>query len=133
MSGEFRLVRRALVWGALAAVAGAALAYALRGTDAAASVAIAASLVLANTALAAALSAGAARISISAAALMALPSFSIRMGGLFVALQALKGRPFIDEPSFVLAFALAVTAMIVLEARTWKRTPWLALTLKEKL
>jgi hypothetical protein len=130
MSGEMLLVRRALVWGVLAACAGAALAFVLRGADGATSVAIGAGLVLGNTLIAAGLAWGAGRLNKWAGALVALPSFALRMALLFGALQALKGRPFIDEPSFVAAFALAVTATLVLEARTWKRTPWVALTLK---
>lgn len=130
MSGEMLLVRRALVWGGIAACAGAALAFAIRGVDGAASVAIGAGLVLGNTFIAAGLAWAAGRMSKWAGALVALPSFALRMGLLFGALQALKGRSFIDEPSFVAAFALAITATIVLEARTWKRTPWIALTLK---
>lgn len=130
MNGEIRLVRRALLWGSIGACVGAVVAFAVRGGDGAASVLIAAGLVLVNTAFAAGLSAAASRLSSSAGAMVALPSFALRMGLLFAALQMLQGRAYIDEPSFVLAFALAVTATIVLEARTWKRTPWLALTLK---
>jgi 4-hydroxybenzoate polyprenyltransferase len=61
--------------------------------------------------------------------MISLPSFALRMIAIFTAMAFLKNRSFIDQPTFALVFGLAVTAVIVLEARGWKRTPWLALTL----
>lgn len=127
------MVRGALAWGAAAAAPATALAYVLRGSRGAASVAIAVGLVLANTALAAGATAIAGRISATAAMFVSLPSFGVRMLGILAALAALKGRSFIDRPAFALAFGVAVTAVIAFEAVRWSRTPWIGLTLNETL
>lgn len=132
MSGEVLLVRRALVWGAVATLAGAGIAAGFAGTRGAASVGLGAGLVLCNAALAGAMSALAGRIAgATAAGFVAIPSFAIRMGMLLTAMTMLQGRAFIIEPLFAAAFGLAVPLVLYVEARTWKRTPWIAMTLKE--
>lgn len=128
MSGEGLIVRGALAWGALAVVPAAGVAYALRGEAGAASVALAAGIVLANAALAAGLSVLAGRISTTTAAMISLPSFAFRMMLVFGALAWLRGQSFIDRPAFALSFGTAVMVVVALEARGWKRTPWLATT-----
>lgn len=125
MSGEMRLVRSALGWGLVAAVPVGGLAYLARGADGAVSALIALGIVLANAVAAAALSALAGRLHSLAAGFVSLPSFMVRMGAIFVALAFLKNASFIDPPTFALTFGMAVTAVLVLEARSWKRTPWL--------
>jgi hypothetical protein len=131
MSGEMRMVRDALFLGALAAPVAAAAAYLARGLDGALSAFVALGIVLGNAALSAAASAIAGRRSASTAAAVALPSFAFRMLGIFVAMALLARAPFVDRPTFALTFGVAVAVVIALEARTWKRTPWIALSLKE--
>jgi len=128
VSGETRIVRGALVWGAAIAVPAVGLAYLLRGSNGAVSVGIASGLVLTNAAAAAGLSALAGRISTIAAAMISLPSFAVRMLLIFLALVWLEGQPGIDRPAFALTFSIGVMLVILLEARGWKRTPWLATT-----
>ncbi len=132
MSGEVRIVRPALAWGATAATAGAVLAYLVRDAAGAISVALAAGIVLTNAALAAGFSALAGRISTATAALISLPSFTVRMALIFAALALLKGQAFIDHATFAATFGIAVTVVLYLESRTWRRTPWIALTMEEK-
>lgn len=132
MSGETRLVRGAVAWGALAAIPASTLTSVARGPDAGLSVLLAAGIVLANAALAAAISAFAGRLSTLTAAFVSLPSFAFRMLGILAALSALKGRAFVDEPAFALSFGLAVVAVLALEAASWKRTPWIALTMTKE-
>jgi hypothetical protein len=128
MSGEFRVVRDALLWGVAAAVPVGAIAYLARGGDGAASALIALGLVLANCFVSALVSAFAGKLSKFGAMLVSLPSFAIRMSAIAAALVLLKGRSFVDEPTFALCFGLALTAALVLQARSMRRTPWLALT-----
>lgn len=127
MSGELRIVRGALGWGSLGMVVAAAILIPLRGVDAGVSVAIAAGLVLANAGISAVISAGAGRVSKTGSMMIAMPSFAIRMAMIASTLIFLKGKSFIDEPVFALAFGTTILAVIVLEARAWKRTPWLVL------
>jgi hypothetical protein len=54
------------------------------------------------------------------------------MGAILVALAALKNASFIDRPTFALTFGVAVTAVLVLEARGYIRTPWLAINFDRK-
>ena len=116
------------MWGSAAVIPAAGLAYALRGGDGAASVAIAIGLVLANAALAAGISILAGCISTMTAAMVSLPSFAFRLAIMFTALAWLRGQSYIDRPAFALTFGMAVMVVIWFEARGWKRTPWLALT-----
>ena len=129
MTSERRLVRGIGPWSLVAGVAATGISFAVRGAEGAASAAIALALVLANALAAAAISAASSKLSPTAPAMISLPSFTLRMGALFAVLSVLKGVTFIDQPTFALTFGLAVTAVVVLEARNWKRTPWLALTL----
>lgn len=131
MSGEFRLVRGALAWGGIAAAAGAVVVYPLRGAEASASVLLAAAIALGNAGAAAGLSALAGRVTSLGPALVAVPSFLVRMLGIVATLAALRARPFVDEPVFASSFGVAVTLVLVWEVARWKRIPWLALTLEE--
>lgn len=127
MSGEVRLVRSPIVWGSVSVVPCAAIAWLVRGADAAASIVIAVALVLANAGLAATMAALATRLGPTGPAMIAIPSFTTRMAGMFAALALLRAAAFVDKPTFALAFGVAVTGVLVGEARAWKRTPWLAL------
>src|SRR2546426_1119310 len=80
-------------------------------------------IVLASTGLAALASALATRAHGFAAGFIALPSFGIRMAAILLTLSALSDAQFIDKPTFAISFAAAVTAVLVLEARGFKRTP----------
>lgn len=132
MSGEMLLVRRAVVWGAVATVAGASVAAYFAGSRGASSVGLGAGLVLCNAMLAGVISAIAGRMAgATAAGFVAIPSFAIRMSMLLAVMTALQGRPFLIEPLFAASFGVAVPIVLYVEARTWKRTPWIAMTLKE--
>lgn len=126
------MVRGALLWGAVAVVPIGGISFLARGRAGAISALIALGIVLVNAGLAALMSALAARVSRTAPMMISIPSFALRMLGVFLALALLKGASFIDQPAFALTFGFAVTAVLVLEARSWKRTPWIALTLTEE-
>jgi hypothetical protein len=123
-----RIARGALAWGAVVAVPATGLGYLLRGPAGAASVAVGVGLILANTAASAGLSTIAGRFSPVGGAMMSLPSFAFRLTMLFAALAVIDGRAFIDEPSFVIAFVGALVLVLAMEARAWRRTPWLVLS-----
>lgn len=132
MSGEVRLVIAALKWGLIAAAPISGVAYLARGMEGSTSALIALGIVLANAGIAAGLSGLAGRAGATMPAMISIPSFGMRMLAVFGAMAWLKGRSFIDQPTFALTFGFAVFAVIVLESLQWKRTPWIALTLKEK-
>jgi hypothetical protein len=132
VSGEFRVVGTALRWGTLALLPVALIAGGARGYRGALSASLALGLVLANVLISAALSAGAGKIAPFGAAMIAFPSFIVRMSGIGAALVMLDGKSYIDEHVFVFAFAAAITAVLILEARSMRRTPWLALTFGPK-
>lgn len=123
-----RIARGALKWGAAAALPAVGLTFLIRGGDAALSAGIALGIVLVNAGLAAAISGLAGRISATAAAMISLPSFALRMIMIFLALVWLQSMPAIDRPIFAAAFAAGVVTVVALEARNWRRTPWLATT-----
>ena len=127
VSGELRLVRGALGWGMVATILASCVLFGARGRSAGISVLIACGLVLANVAVSALISAGAGRLSMTGSMMIALPSFAIRMSLIATVLTFLQGSSAIDAPVFALSFGAAILAVIILEARTWKRTPWLAL------
>lgn len=128
MSGEMRLVRGALRWGALVAVPVAGISWLVRGSEGAYAALIALGIVLANALAAAGASALAAKVSRTAPMMISIPSFAVRMGAIFAGLAILKQVSFIDHPTFALTFGLGVFAIIALESMNWKRTPWVALT-----
>jgi ATP synthase protein I len=132
VSGESRVAGNALLWGALAAVPGVGLAAALRGGDGAISAAVGIALVLANVALSAIFSVAAGKLTAAGPALVAMPSFTVRMAAIFFGLAALRNRSFIDEPVLAVTFVAALTLVLWREALTFKRTPWLALTFGPK-
>ncbi|MGZ4105056.1 MAG: hypothetical protein ACXVP8_07315, partial [Actinomycetota bacterium] len=96
------------------------------------SAAVAIGIVVANAAVAAVLSAAAGRISFTAAGLVSFPSFFLRLGGIAAAFTALGRLSVIDRGTLAVTFGLALVFVLALEARAWKRTPWLALTFKEE-
>lgn len=131
MIGEVRLVRGALRCGAIALVPVSGIAFLARGGGGAIAAAIALGIVLANAGLAAGISAAAAKIGPTGPAMVAMPSFMLRMAAVFASLTALRHRSFVDAPTFALIFGFGVLAVIVIEAVQWKRTPWIALTYQE--
>ncbi len=128
MSGEIKVVRGALGWGIVALAPVAAIALLFRGWAGAISASIAIVVVLANAGLSAVISSFAGKLTATAPMMISLPSFAVRMaliGAVFVLIQ---NRTFLDEPVFAATFGAAVVFVIVAEARTLRRTPWLALT-----
>jgi hypothetical protein len=132
MSGEMRVVRGVLVWGCAAAVPIAAVALAARGAHGGITAAIAVAIVLGNVALSAAISALAGRANQFGAAMIALPSFAIRLSAIAAILVALEGRAFVDKTVFAVVFGASLVAVLFMEARAMRRTPWLALTFLPK-
>ena len=127
-----RMAKGALMWGAAAAMPAAGIAYVVRGRNGALSTLIALGIVLANAAAAAIVSAFAGKRSALGAAAISMPSFAVRMAAILAALGMLKNASFVDEPTFALTFGLAVTAVLHMEAKAWKRTPWVAMTFDKK-
>ena len=132
MSGELLVVRHALRWGVVLTVPLAAAVGAFRGLPGAFSVLIGLGLVLGNTALSAGISALAGRFFPFGAAMIALPSFAFRMAAIVGVMTVLDGRGSIDATAFAIAFGAGLMAVIVMEARAMKRTPWIALTYDTK-
>jgi len=126
MTGEAQIARGALTWSAVLAVLASLVALLIDGPRAAASVATGSGIILANLVLALLFAVLAGRLHGIAQMAMSLPSFAVRMVLSFAAVQALKGRPFIETPYFVGAFCVALGVVIVLQGRAWRRTPWLA-------
>lgn len=132
MNGELRLAREAVGWTLIGVVPAAGIAYLARGDKGAISAAIAVGIVLVNAVVAAALSTAAGRISFAAAGLVSFPSFFLRLAGIAAAFTALGSLSIIDRGTLAVTFGLALVWVLALEARAWKRTPWLALTFKEE-
>lgn len=132
MSGEGRIVKDALVVGPVVAGVAACVLGVVRGPSAASSVLIASCLIFANAGLSAAISSIAGRITPVGGAMVSLPSFALRLSLMFSALAWLTGKRFVDEPVFAIAFAVALVFTLAMEARAWRRTPWLALTFDSK-
>lgn len=125
------MVRAAIRAGAASLVPTTGVALLVRGPSGAAAAALALSLVVANFALSgAALDAAARRWPLTFPA-VAMPSYALRMAGLFAAMSAIKSSP-VDPLVFAIVFAAAVVGLLAYECVVWARTPWLALTLSEE-
>ena len=120
MKAEGRLVWGALRAGALLLVPGAAIAFAVRGTEGA--LAVVAALAIAGLALMIA-----AKRSPLGFPAVALPSYAVRMMVVFGAMGAAYASPRIDEAAFTVAFAVGLTVILFYECLLWARTPWLAI------
>lgn len=132
MSGEYRIARGALAWCALATPLAAIVAALIRGAHGALSVAIAAGLVMGNTVVAVAISSFAGRTSKVGSAMVALPSYAIRISILAGLLALFAQQPYVDKQVFSATFVVALAGLLTLQARTMRRTPWLALTFAPK-
>lgn len=126
MTGEELIARGALLWSGLVALPATGIAYLTAGPRAATSIALAFAIILGNVGLSAVFAGVGNRLGGKTAIAMSLPSFAVRMLLSIVALQSVKGRSFIDQTVFVAAFCVALTVVLVLQSRAWKRTPWLA-------
>lgn len=133
MSGEARMARGALRLGALGLPVAAGTGYVARGRAGAIGAALGLAVVVANFAVAGAAAALAGRRSALGAAMVALPSYALRMGAVLALMAALEGREFLDGPAFAIAFGAAVAAVLVYECALWAKTPWVGMTFaKEK-
>lgn len=97
----------------------ALLALLLRGWNGALSVAIAVGLVLGVFALSAFPMAWASKISSGLVGITAGVGFLFRLILVGVVFLALSAKPFIDKPSFMVAFMLSYLGLIAMEARAW--------------
>jgi hypothetical protein len=113
--------------GAFAALPGTALAFAFRGTPGALAALIALGLVVANVAVSGLVLLVAARRSPENYPMIALPSYALRMGGVFAVMGAVYAGGSIDQPTFTVTFALGLVGILAYECFLWARTPWLAL------
>lgn len=132
MSGEGRMAWAVLRAGLLAAPVVTGLAYAVRGGSGAASAAAALALVLANALIAAWMLAWAAKRQPVYFPLIAMPSYVVRIGGMFLLLAKLRAAEWIDVPAFAIVFGWGVLGSLVIEWRIWSRTPWIAMTFGEQ-
>ncbi|MFN2614913.1 MAG: hypothetical protein ABR552_08890 [Actinomycetota bacterium] len=132
MSGELLVTRDAVRWLTLSLVPAAGAGAAIAGARGAISTSIAIGLVVANALAAAAISTLAGKRWRFGAPMIAFPSFTFRMTAVVSLLVVITDRPFIDTTIFACTFGVAIFGALVLEARTFKRTPWLALTFGPK-
>jgi len=56
----------------------------------------------------------------------AMPSYGLRMVGVFGAMSTLRHQSFVDWPTFTIVFALGVAFLLGYEGYVWSKTPWLA-------
>lgn len=131
LKADGRLVRAALRAGGVSIVPVAGIAWLVRGLSGAAAAALALGLVVANVAVAGAVLDLAARRWPQSYPAVAMPSYAVRMAGLFAAIGAIKASG-VDPVVFAVAFAAAVVGVLAYECVLWARTPWLALTLSEE-
>ena len=127
-NGELRMVRGAFVVVATATPPAAAVAWIVRGPNGAISVLLAVAIVLANAIVSAAVLAFAVKKSALMGPSLQMPSYAFRMAGIVFTLAKLRDASFVDAPTFAVCFAAAVVATLAVEARVYKRTPWIALT-----
>ena len=132
MSGEMRLTKGAVLWTAIAAVPASVVAGLVDGGRGVLSVTIATAIVLANALASAGISMLAGRLSRTGAAMIALPSFAVRMALVVALLELVKLTHLVVPAIFAATFGTAVALVLFIEARTYKRTPWLALTFAPK-
>jgi hypothetical protein len=132
MSGEMRLTKGAVLWTAVAAVPASIVAGLVDGRRGVLSISIAIAIVLANALATAGISVLAGRFSPTGAAMIALPSFALRMSMVVALLELVKVTDLVIPPIFAATFAGGVALVLFIEARTYRRTPWLALTFAPK-
>lgn len=126
MTADASMAKSALIWGTIAAVVGSLVGRVVGGPDAAFSIGIPAVIVLANVAASAWFAGVGARLGGVAALNLQLISLGVRMLAIVGILAALQDRSFIDPVVFFGAFGSFLTGVLILQSRSWKRTPWLA-------
>jgi hypothetical protein len=125
--GEGRLISGALRAGAIAMVPAVSLAWIFRGTPGALGAATALAIVVANLAVAGLVLFLAARFLPDSYPMFALPSYVLRMLGVFGAMAAVRATSSIDPLSFAITFAVGLVWVLAYECVLFARTPWLAL------
>jgi hypothetical protein len=131
VNGELRLAKPAIGWTLVAAAPITGIAFLVRGGHGAISALIALGIVLANAAISAGLSAAAGRVSFALAGIVSFPSFLLRLAGIAAAFTLLGRYSMIDRTTLAVTFGIGLVAVLALEARAWRRIPWLTLTFKE--
>lgn len=127
MRGEGRLILGAFRAGAVALVPAAGVAWAVRGGAGALAVLVALAIVVANIAASGLVLLVAARRAPNNYPMIAMPSYALRMAGVFIAMGAVFATHAIDHSTFIVTFALGVIGILAYECFLWARTPWLAL------
>jgi hypothetical protein len=125
--GETRLIWGAVRAGVSLAPPGALLGWGLRGPRGAVAVAAALALIVTNLVISGLALVLASRIWPLNFPAVALPSFAIRMAGVFAGMAMVHGSGLADPMVFTTAFAAGLVLVLVYELRLWARTPWLAL------
>ncbi|MCA1833508.1 MAG: hypothetical protein ABR548_13935 [Actinomycetota bacterium] len=132
MSGEGRMVRGGTLATIVVLPLAALLALVFRGTPGALAAAIAIALVLANFAVAGLALVWVARRAPVMFPAVAMPSYAVRMIGVFLAMKFLRGTDAIDHPTFAVTFGAGIVALLAYECWLYTKTPWLALTFSPK-
>lgn len=128
---ETRLLGGALRAGAVLVVPGAGIAAAIRGVAGVVAVVAALGMVVGNLVVSAGVLAWASRRWPESFPAVALPSYALRMAAVFVGM-AVAHQSGVDPVVFSVAFGGALVAVLAYECYLWAKTPWLALTLKER-
>ena len=109
-------------------VPGTAAAFAVRGTEGALAVVAALAIVVANFAVSGfALMIASRKAPVGGLTMVGLPSYAIRMVGVFVAMGAAYSSSRIDDMTFTIAFTAGLVGILIYECLLWARTPWLAI------
>ena len=127
MRGEGRLIVGAMRAGAIALVPAVALAWIFRGTEGALGAVTALAIVVANLVAAGAVLFLAARFLPDSYPMFALPSYVLRLLGVFGAMAAVRSASSIDPVTFSITFAAGLVWVLAYECRLFARTPWLAI------
>jgi hypothetical protein len=125
--GEGRLILGACRAGGIAAVPAVVIAFALRGTPGALAAVAALGIVVANLVVSGAVLFVTARRLPDSYPMIAMPSYALRMAGVFAAMGAAYSTDAIDPTTFSITFAAGLIGILAYECVLWARTPWLAL------
>ena len=133
MRGDGRLILGAFRAGVVLLVPAAAIAWAVRGGGGALAVLVALAIVVANLVVSGLVLLIAARRAPENYPMIAMPSYALRMVGVFAAMAAVHATKAIDSQTFTVAFAVGVVWILAYECFLWARTPWLALEFGKEL
>jgi len=111
---------------AVLSIPATAIAWGVRGPSGAIAASAAIAIVAINLVLAASLLVVASKRSPSFYPNVAMPSYALRMAGVFASMSILRHQSFVDWPTFTIVFTLGVAILLAYEGYIWSKTPWLA-------